>query len=139
MGQGEMVQNRGFNVVQVVSSSSSLKNCQDVYLRFLELAQRRFDLQGETGRIQPCVEITRILNNKGHGLETLGIIEYLRRSLDPRERDWRCPTTNLIAAIPRLRCLESWVKAQPYVPPDGGQSRIARGLYHHPDDCLEAN
>ena len=30
------------------------------------------------------------------------------------------------------------MKAQPYVPPYGGQSRIVHGLCHHPDDCLEA-
>ena len=45
MGQEEMVQNRGFDVVQVVEPSSTLKNCQDAYLRFLELTQRRFHLQ----------------------------------------------------------------------------------------------
>ena len=122
-----------------MQSSSTLKNCQDAYLRFLKLTQRRFDLQGETGRIQPSVKITRILNNEGRGLETVGIRDYLRHSFDPSERDWWCPTTTLVAAIPRLRDLEAWVRAQPYLPPDGGQSRIARGLCHHPDNCLEAN
>ena len=116
MGQDEMVQNRGFDVVQVVQPSTILKNCKDAYLRFLELTQRRFDLHGETGRIKPCVEIMRILNNEGHGLETLGISHYLRRSLNAREREWRCPTTSLIAATHRIRDLEALVKAQPYVP-----------------------
>ena len=101
------MQNRGFNVAQVVSSSSTLKDFQDACLRFLEQTQRRFELQGETGRIQPCVEITRILNYKGHGLETSGMSEHLRHSLDPREREWRCPTTNLVAATSRLRDLEA--------------------------------
>ena len=105
----------------------------------MELNQRRFELQGETERIQPSVEIKRILNNEGYGLETLGISQNLRRSLDPRERDWRCPTTNLVAAVPRLRDLEAWVQPQPYVPPEGGQSRIVRVLFHHPDDFLEAH
>ena len=31
------------------------------------------------------------------------------------------------------------MRSQPYVPPDGGKSRIVRGLCHHPDDCLEAH
>ena len=79
-----MVHNRGFDFVHVVQSSSTLKHFQDAYLRFLELTQRRFDLQGETGRNHPCVEITRIRNNEGHGLENFGISEHLRHSLDPR-------------------------------------------------------
>ena len=105
MTQGEMVPNRGFDVAMVVSSPATLKQCEEAYLRFLELTQRRFNLQGEMGRIQPSVEITRILNNEGYGLETSGISERLRRSLDPKERDWRCPTSTLTAAIPRLRAL----------------------------------
>ena len=118
MAQGEMVPNRGFDVVQAVSSSTTLKHCEEAYLRFLELTQRRFDLQGEMGRIQPSAEITRILNNEGYGLDTVSISEHLRHSLDPKERDWRCPTSTLTASVPRLRDLEAWVAAQPYVPPD---------------------
>ena len=105
MGQGEMVQSRGFDVVQAVESFTTLQRCQDAYIRLLELVKRRFEIHGKTGRIQSCVEIIRILNGEGYDFETLGIIHHLRRSLDPRVREWRFPTVNLVAATPRIRDL----------------------------------